>query len=90
MKPFPLEAVEASQCYFFENWLMKHKWVVLVTMQSEIYHQNYQSFYPSEPFTLDHIVMRHPVKDFGYTSKSDLSKILFYQVSKKENEWGRY
>ena len=30
-------------------------------MQPEIYHQNYQSFYPSEPFTLDHINMRHPV-----------------------------
>ena len=32
----------------------------------------------------------HLLKDFGHTSKSDLSKILFYQVSKKENEWGRY
>ena len=37
-------------------------------MQSEIYHQNYQSFYPSEPFTLDHIVMRHPVH-YMYTFK---------------------
>ena len=55
------EAVEASQCYFFENWLMKHKWATLVNMQLEIYDQNYQSFYPSEPFTLDHIIMRHPV-----------------------------
>ena len=56
-----LEAVEASQCNFFENWLMKHKWVTLVTMQPEIYYQNSQSFYPSELFTLDHITMRHPV-----------------------------
>ena len=45
----------------FENWLMKHKWVTLVTMQPEIYYQNYQSFYPSELFILDHFIMRHPV-----------------------------
>ena len=62
--PFLSEAVEASRCYFFENWLMKHKWVALVTMQPEIYHQNYQSFYPLEPFTLDHSAMRHPVTRF--------------------------
>ena len=55
------KAVEASRCYFFEKWLMKHKWATLVTMQPEIYHQNSQSFYPPEPFTLDHITMRHPV-----------------------------
>ena len=61
LAPFLSEAVEASQCNFFENWLMKHKWVLLVTMQPEICHQNSQSFYPSEPFTLDHINMRHPV-----------------------------
>ena len=30
-------------------------------MQPEILHQNSQSFYPPEPFTLDHITMRHPV-----------------------------
>ena len=35
---------------FFENWLTKHKWATLVTMQPDIYHQNSQSFYPSEPF----------------------------------------
>ena len=40
---------------------MKHKWATLVTMQSEIYYQNSQSFNPSEQFTLDHINMRHPV-----------------------------
>ena len=40
---------------------MKHKWATLVNMQPEVYHQNSQSFYPSEPFTLDHIIMRHPV-----------------------------
>ena len=31
---------------------MKHKWATLMTMQPEMYHQNYQSFYPLEPFTL--------------------------------------
>ena len=40
---------------------MKDKWATLVNMQPEIYYQNYHSFYPSEPFTLDHIIMRHPV-----------------------------
>ena len=45
----------------FENWLMKHKWATLVNMQQEIYYQKSQSFYPSEPFTLHHINMRHPV-----------------------------
>ena len=43
---------------------MKHKWVTLVTTQSEMNHQNSQYFYPSEPFTLDHINMRHPVIKF--------------------------
>ena len=47
---FLSEAVEASRCYFFENLLTKHKWVTLVIMQLEIYHKNYQSCYPSEPF----------------------------------------
>ena len=40
---------------------MKHKWVALVIMQPEIYCQFFQFFYPSEPLTLDHIIMRHPV-----------------------------
>ena len=61
LAPFLSEAVEASRCYFLENWLMKHKWATLLTMQSEIQHQNSQYFYPSEPFTLDHSDMRHPV-----------------------------
>merc|ERR1712037_570536 len=39
--PFPKKGqllvilVEASQYYFFEKWLMKHKWVALVIMQPE-------------------------------------------------------
>ena len=31
-----------------------------------LYHQNSQSFYPSESFTLDHIIMRHPVVRWIY------------------------
>ena len=67
LAPFLSEAVEASRCYFFENCFMKHKWVTLLTMQSEIYYQNSQSFYPSELFTLDHFFMRHPVRNDGNT-----------------------
>jgi hypothetical protein len=59
---FLSEAVEASRCSFFKNWMIKHKWVTIVTMQREIYHQNYQSFYPSELFQKNHITMRHPVQ----------------------------
>ena len=79
-----LEAVEASQCNFFENWLMKHKWVTLVTMQPEIYYQNSQSFYPSELFTLDHFFMRHPVEVDNYIlllSYTGLVVQYFYLVS---------
>ena len=56
-----LKAVEASRCYFYKKWFIKHKWATLVTMQPEIYHQNSQSLYPSEPFKEIHITMRHPV-----------------------------
>ena len=35
LAPFLSEAVEANQCYFFENWLMKHKWATLVNMPCE-------------------------------------------------------
>ena len=45
-------------------------------MQSEIYHQNYQSFYPSEPFTLDHINMRHPVIDIIIKSPGAFDSFL--------------
>ena len=33
-------------------------------MQTEIYYQNSQFFYPSELFTLDHTFMRHPVVNY--------------------------
>ena len=58
---FLLEAAEARWCYFFKNWLKKHKWASLETVWPEIDYQNPQSFYPSELFTLDNFFMKHPV-----------------------------
>ena len=60
--PFLLEAVEASLCYFFENWLMKLKCPLLLKPLGTIIQKNYQSFYLSEPFTLARFKMRHPVR----------------------------
>ena len=51
---FLSEAVEASQCHFFENWLMKLKCPDLLKPLSTIIQQ---FFYPSIP----HFTMRHPV-----------------------------
>ena len=58
---FLSKTVQASQCYFFESWLMKLKCPSLISPQCTINQKNCWSFYPSEPFTLDHITMRHPV-----------------------------
>ena len=57
------EAVEASLCYFFENWLMKHKSPNLLKPLGTIIYQNYQFYYPSEPFSFHHFNVRHPVFD---------------------------
>ena len=59
--PFLLEAVEASQCYFFENWFIKLKCPTLLKPLATVIQQNYWSFYPSEPFTFTRYAMRHPV-----------------------------
>ena len=53
---------------------MKHKWATLVTMQPEIYCQNSQSLYPTEPFKKIHITMRHPVLLFQ-NRKSKIHKV---------------
>ena len=45
----------------FENWLMKHKFPHLLKPLGTIIQQNYWSFYPSEPFSLDQFNMIHPV-----------------------------
>ena len=64
--PFLSETVEASWCYFFENWFMKFKCPNLLKPLKFIIQQNYRSFYTSEPSTLAHFNMRHPV--FCHTS----------------------
>ena len=58
LAPFLSEAVEVSECNFFENWLMKHKSPNLLKPLGTIIQQNYWSFYPSEPFSFN---MIHPV-----------------------------
>ena len=58
---------------------MNHKWATLVNIQQDIYYQNSLSSYPSEPFTLDHINMRHPVS----------IKAKEYELQIKEIDCGR-
>ena len=61
---FLLEAVEASLCYFFENWLMKRKCPNLLKTLGTIIQQNYRSFYPSDRFSFVHFNMIHSVSNF--------------------------
>ena len=56
-----LEAVEASRCRFFENWLMKHKFFYLLKPLGTIIQKNYWSSYPSELIYFIYFTMRHPV-----------------------------
>ena len=58
---FLLEAFEASLCYFFENWLMKHKNHNLLKPLGTVIYWNFQFYYPSEPFSFHHFIVRHPV-----------------------------
>ena len=58
---FLSEAIEASRCYFFENWWMKLKCPLVMKPLATIVQENSQSFYPSEPFRISHFTMRHPV-----------------------------
>ena len=59
-------SVEASWCYFFENWWMKLKCPLLLKPLATIVQENSQSFYPSEPFRIIHFTMRHPVDFFNF------------------------
>ena len=61
---FLSEAVETSRCYFFENWWMKLKCPLLLKPLATIVQENFQSFYPSEPFRIIHFTMRHPVINY--------------------------
>ena len=71
---FLSEAVEASWCYFFENWRMNLKYTNLLKPLSTIVHYNYQSLYLSEPSYFALFNVRHPVDiqevpafhDFGF------------------------
>ena len=59
---FLSEAVENSECYFFENWFMKIKIYNLLKPLGTIIQQNYWSFYPpSELIYFIFFTMRHPV-----------------------------
>ena len=58
---YVLEAVEASQCYFFENRFIKIKCPTLLKPLATVIQQKYWSFCPSEPFTFTRYAMRHPV-----------------------------
>ena len=46
---------------FFQNWLMKLKGPSLLKPLDTIIQENYQTFYPSEPFRITRFQMRHPV-----------------------------
>jgi hypothetical protein len=65
LAPFLLEAVEASWCYFFENWFKKLKIYNLLKPLDTIIQQNYWSFYPSELIYFAFFTMRQPVDTFG-------------------------
>ena len=49
LAPFLSEALEASRCHFFENWLMKHKFPNLLKPLGTINQKKYWSFFLSEP-----------------------------------------
>ena len=61
LAPFLSEAAEASQCYFFGNWLMKLKCPILLKPLDTMIQENYWPFYPSEPLRITRFTMRHPV-----------------------------
>ena len=87
LRPFLSEAVEASLCYFFENWLMKHKSPNLLKPLGTIIHQNSQFYYPSELFSFHHFNVRHPVIEvWVYKNEKNIYlDVLFFQVAKR---WG--
>ena len=67
------QAVEASRCYFFENWWMILKCPLLQKPLATIVHENSQYFYPSEPFRIIHFTMRHPVDQLKFHPYSILT-----------------
>ena len=67
LAPFLSEAVDASIFYFFKNWPMKLKCPILLKPLDTVIQENYQPFYPSEPFRITRFKMRHPVFADKYT-----------------------
>jgi hypothetical protein len=61
LAPFLSEAVEASVFNFFKNWLMKIKCPNLLKPLDTMIQENFQTFYPSEPFRITRFQIRHPV-----------------------------
>ena len=69
--------VEASQCYFFENWFIKLKYPSLLKPIATVIQQSYWSLYPSGPFTFTRYTMRHPLAQNAFMDKTiaSLTKI---------------
>ena len=70
------EAVEASRCHFFENWLMKHKYLNFLKPLGTTNQKKYWSFYPSEPIQKISFNVRHHVIDFKATYEFYFRNIL--------------
>ena len=85
LAPFLSEAVEASRCQFFENWLMKLKCPNLLKPLDTIIHENYQPFYHSEPFRILLFQMRHPVYYKIHLLKFEYQLVL--KVRQNQNEF---
>ena len=80
---FLSEAVEASRCYFFENLWMKLKSPLLLKPRATIVQENFQSFYPSEPFRVSHFTMRHYKKlilDGNICRKKSRTCLYFFPI----------
>ena len=65
LAPFVWEAVEASQYYFFENWLIKTKCHNLLNRPPKIWNWKSQSVHLSEPIYFVHFNVRHPVPNIS-------------------------
>ena len=86
LPPLLSEAVEASWCYFLENWWMKLKYPLLLKPLATIVQENSQSFYPSEPFRISHFTMRHPVHTYIFQkSKQKLSLCCISRYANMNN-----
>ena len=92
-EPFLWEVVEESQCYFFENRLMKLKYLNLLKPLGTIIHYNYQFFYPSGPIYFALFNVRHPVVQcrtsnmYYFWAVSNLSQNTVFFYNSFENSF---